>query len=109
VQGGLLYFEGECLLNYAETLMGTPVDIDVASLGKSWVPLADMPLGKWKDGDSWFIPNLACLGSVLSSCGMQIVRHEFLCFPERKPPMQRIYGLAKKVAPFSEIPEHPIF
>lgn len=108
--GGLLYFEGECLLHYAEDLNGQRTDLDISALAASDVPLAMFCPGRFKDGSNWFVPNLACLKSILQTTGMELVRHRLFSKPDQKPyPAQRFVGLARKTQAFSETSEHPVY
>ncbi len=95
---GRMVFEGECLLNYAETLNGDALTgISVARLADSDLPLALCAPGRFKERPNWFIPNLACLRSWAVAGGLDIVRHAFIEDPARRPfPNQRVWGVAVK-------------
>jgi len=95
---GQLIFEGECMLNYAETLEGKAVRGEsVEQLAASDVPLALCAPGQFKERPNWFIPNLACLRSWAAAGGLDIVRHAFIEDPARRPfPIQRVWGVAVK-------------
>jgi hypothetical protein len=95
---GQLIFEGECLLNYAETLDGKAVRGElVKQMAASEVPLALCAPGQFKERPNWLIPNLACLRSWAAAGGLEIVRHAFIEDPARRPfPIQRVWGIARK-------------
>jgi SAM-dependent methyltransferase len=100
-----LYFEGECLLNYAELLTGEPSTLDIASLAESDVPLTLCYPGEYKGAPNWFVPNFACLKSWLKANGLEVVSHKFW----GEHPGQRVRGVAKKSAEGGIVLEHPIF
>ncbi len=95
---GQIIFEGECMLNYAETVDGKAVRGEsVKQLAASDVPLALCAPGQFKERPNWFIPNLACLRSWAGAGGLDIVRHAFIEDPARRPfPIQRVRGVAVK-------------
>ena len=71
--GGMLYFEGEILANYAECLDGTRnLDLDIDAMGKSETPIVLCCPGKFKRGSNWHVPNLACINSWLRVSGLEL-------------------------------------
>jgi tRNA (mo5U34)-methyltransferase len=71
---GIVYIEGELLVNYAETLDNHAVSGDFAEqLGQSDVPLTLCYPGMYKGTSNWFVPNLACFKGWLQASGLEIV------------------------------------
>lgn len=120
-QGGLLHFEGEAFLRYAETLAGEPI-LDDGPPPKRWgrkpadtswlrkIAESDIPVclsypNTYKGASNWFVPNAACLRSWLEATGFDVV--------EMTPWIggdtgQRLYGQARKVREASRL-EHPLY
>ncbi len=103
--GGVLYFETESLLNYAEDMQGLPIELDVAALNATGVPLCLSYPNNYKASSNWFIPNPACLTGWLEVSGFQVGD---LSTWEGEANGQRIYGSAVKVREPIEI-EHALF
>lgn len=95
---GILYFDGECLLNYAEKLDGTPDgNLNIAELAKSEVPITLCYPRRFKSQENWFVPNAACLNSWLMAAGFQEMQTAHLVDDQNaSPPMQRILASARK-------------
>ena len=97
--GGLLFFEGECLRIYGEDAQGRPVKKRwIRRLAESDIPAALYYADTYKrDPASWFIPNFACLKGWLETAGFEVLRRGFAAEPRSKPPGQRVSGVARKV------------
>lgn len=98
---GIMLFEGECLINYAETIEGTPASkkvLKALSVVNSELPLTLFYSGKYKNEPSnWFIPNLVCFRSWLDAASLEITSYWMTKDFKQKPyPTQRISGIAKK-------------
>ena len=100
---GRLYFEGECLLNYASRADGrTPNWLErftLKSLAHSQYPVSLYYSGKFKDDDSnWHVPNLACLNEWMKTAGLDIQSQTCLKAGRgtSKFPTQRVSGFAVK-------------
>ena len=104
-----LFFEGECLLHYAEDTEGNPGKaIDIEALGRSALPVALCYPGRYKNTSNWVVPNLSCIRSWLQVAGLELEVHYFDNDPEAKPhPKQRVSGIAK-LAGRAIVEEHPI-
>lgn len=108
---GVLYFEGECLRSYAETLDGRPITegvdgIPVRTLADCDVPLTLCYPGKYRGVSNWFIPNFACIRAWMAGTGFEIKQHYFIEAPDLKPfPEQRVGVIARKA--FAAVEEHP--
>jgi tRNA (mo5U34)-methyltransferase len=102
--GGLLYFEGEGLLHYAETLKGEKAKIDVKTLNSTGVPLCLSYPYNYRGGSNWFIPNRHCLEGWLTVAGLEVI--EMKEYAEGDG--QRLYGSARKVRD-GELVEHPLY
>jgi len=103
---GQVFFEGECLRNYAETRDGVPVQNDlIRQIAVSDLPLALLCPGVYKKSPNWCIPNFACLSGWLGIVGLELVRHYFEEAADSIPPHQRIKGLAVKRRPSIAIEE----
>lgn len=70
--GGILYFEGEGLINYIEDMDGNPVNIDLTTINNKKIPLSGNYRGRYKDALNWIIPNAATLESWITVCGMRV-------------------------------------
>lgn len=107
-EGGLLFFEGECLRIYGEDARGRPVKKRwIRQLADSDIPVALYYADGYKrDRSSWFIPNFACLRGWLETAGFEVLRHGFLEGRKDKPPGQRVGGVARKVSSLLRL-EHP--
>jgi tRNA (mo5U34)-methyltransferase len=107
-EGGLLFFEGECLRIYGEDARGRPLKEKwVRRLADSEIPVALYYADGYKrDTSSWFIPNFACLRGWLETAGFEVIRHGFLEGRKDKPPGQRVGGVARKVSSRLRV-EHP--
>ena len=110
---GRLFFEGECLLNYAQRADGrAPSWLDrriIASFGRSKYPVSLYYSGQYKGDDSnWHIPNFACLDEWMKTAGLQIESHT--CNAARgatdRFPTQRVSGVAVKAGELRL--EHPM-
>jgi tRNA (mo5U34)-methyltransferase len=98
-EGGQVFFEGECLRSYAETLSGSGVRNEfVRQIADSEIPLALCCPGEYKHSPNWFIPNFAGLRGWLRVAGLEVVTHSFREL-EYDPPHQRVKGLAAKRRP----------
>ncbi|GAK56582.1 methyltransferase type 11 [Candidatus Vecturithrix granuli] len=101
-EDGVVLFEGECCLHYAETIEGEPIAQELleslARLNAAEIPLTLFYSGKYKnDHSNWFIPNVACFDSWLRAAGLECVQHWLVTDPDQRPhPVQRISGIAKK-------------
>jgi 2-polyprenyl-3-methyl-5-hydroxy-6-metoxy-1,4-benzoquinol methylase len=97
---GMLVFEGECLRFYCEDETGTKVENEhIRELANSNIPLTLFYANTFKaDDTNWFIPNFACLKGWLAAAGFEIERHSFYEVPESNPPLQRVGGVARRVA-----------
>jgi tRNA (mo5U34)-methyltransferase len=94
-EGGLLVFEGECLIHHWEDTQGKAVGNDaLRALALSDIPISGFYSGKFKGDDSnWFIPNPACLRGWFQAAGYKVIVEKLHDFP----PDQRIGGVAQKV------------
>jgi len=100
---GRLFFEGECLRSYAETLSGSGVrDELVRQIADSEIPLALCCPGEYKHSPNWFIPNFACLRGWLRVARLEVIAHWF-SEVDYDPPHQRVTGLAVKRRPSATI------
>jgi len=98
---GLLLFEGECFLSYAEVPDGSPGIADEALrlVAGSRLPLSLYYAGPYKkDPWSWYIPNPACVEEWLKTAGLEMTSQGFW----HDHPHQRMYGAARNV-PRAEI------
>ncbi len=106
-ESGIVCFEGEGFLHYAETTAGVPVtDLPLTAMAQSDVPLALSYAAGYKQASNWFVPNLACLKSWLTAAGLTMTMHDVYSRPDEQPfPAQRIFGTAvKSGSPFLEHP-----
>jgi tRNA (mo5U34)-methyltransferase len=104
--GGVMCFEGEAMLRYAENLKGERAKLDIAKINASGVPMCLSYPNTYKGASNWFIPNPAALTSWLMSCGLQVEQlHEWTDGKDG----QRLYGRAVKVDDRSEMLEHPFY
>lgn len=103
---GKLYFEGECLLNYAIKINEqNPNLIDrlfIRNMAKSEYPISLYYSGKFKnDASNWHIPNFTCLKEWMKTAGLEIQQYKFAKSRKggifNKFPLQRIAGFAVKV------------
>jgi hypothetical protein len=110
---GRLFFEGECLLNYAsraDNRAPTWLDrITLRSLARSNYPVSLYYSGKFKDDASnWHVPNLACLDEWMKTAGLQVQSQT--CVKSGKGtskfPTQRVWGVAVRTG--SVQLEHPL-
>jgi tRNA (mo5U34)-methyltransferase len=102
--GGILYFEGEGLIQYAEDLNGNRVDIDIRKLNESGVPFCLSYPNSYRMASNWFIPNRHCLNGWLQAAGFELIAmHEY-----DEGDGQRLYGSARKVRE-GELLEHPLY
>lgn len=97
-QTGRLFLEGECLVNYAETIKGEARpfvgnDAYLAKAAASDIPFCVSYPGKYRGADNWIVPNVACLKSWLASGGFEIDKYTLAVSSE---PMQRFVGSAVK-------------
>lgn len=105
---GILYFSGECLINYSESLDGEAHSLDVEALAKSNVPITLCYPRRFKNSENWFVPNVACLNSWLIAAGfekmtdMRLVENR----ATHPYPTQRVAARANKKS--SPILEHPL-
>jgi tRNA (mo5U34)-methyltransferase len=104
-KGGSLYFEGELLLNYSETITGTRSNLDNRQLAESDVPLTLCYPGDYKGWSNWFVPNLTCLRGWMEAAGLEITRYEMVADENPPYPKQRIVGIARKTADLDIVPE----
>ena len=105
--GATLHFEGEALLNYAESLDGKPSGLTpefIAELDASRVPVCASYPNLYKGMSNWFIPNAACVESWLQASGFAVREMH----PFTDGGNQRLYGWAEKVSEVSEQLEHPV-
>lgn len=80
-KGGILLFEGEAFLHYAETFNQLKIwpRLALSSLLLTLLAHSDIPVtlsyspGYYKDVSNWFIPNTACLRSWLRATGFETV------------------------------------
>ena len=94
---GKLFFEGECLINYVESVDERPPDLDPVAIGTSNIPLVAYFGGRYKGADNFYVPNFQALKSWLWSAGFEVVRHDSWEDPEGTPyPGQRIWGIAQR-------------
>lgn len=104
--GATLHFEGEALLNYAETLDGKPSGLApdfVAEWDARRVPVCASYPNRYMGMSNWFVPNAACLESWLQVSGFEV--REMNPFTEHGN--HRLFGHAVKVSEVSEQLEHP--
>jgi tRNA (mo5U34)-methyltransferase len=99
-QGGTLVFEGECLRNYWENEEGKRCDIpDLIAIANSNIPLCLFYADTFKGDDSnWFIPNFSCLKGWMQAAGLKVVSQAFHDVPDSPYPLQRVAGVARKIA-----------
>ena len=102
--GGMVYFAGEGLINYAQDLEGNRLDIDIRALNDTGVPIALSYPGRYRAGNSWFIPNIHCLRGWVESAGFEVVD---IWGTDEAAEGQRLAGSARKVRSARE--EHPIY
>jgi len=102
--GGMLYFEGEGLIQYAEDLNGNRVDIDIRKLNESGVPFCLSYPNVYRGASNWFVPNRHCLTGWLAAAGFEVV--EMKEYDEGDG--QRLYGSARKVRE-GDLLEHPLY
>jgi tRNA (mo5U34)-methyltransferase len=97
---GILIFEGECLRFYCEDETGARIENDyIRELANSNIPLTLFYANTFKaDDTNWFIPNFACLKGWLQTAGLEIESYGFGEVPESDPPLQRVGGVAHRVA-----------
>jgi len=97
-QKGILWFDGECLINYAETLEGQPAKgLDISTLANSDVPMSLCYPRKYKNQENWFIPNQACLNSWLTATGFSKMENIYITDDAKSsPPSQRILAMTTK-------------
>lgn len=91
--GGVVYFEGEVLKNYAALPDGSayPDDKLVTQMAESDIPITLFYAGPYKqDQWSWFVPNRACVSEWLETAGLRITSHGFW----DSHPHQRMFGSA---------------
>ena len=120
--GGILYFEGEGFLHYAETLSGASLAARkgwlarLLSRGKDplrWVREAaesEVPIclaypNRYKGASNWFIPNAACLRGWLEAAGFEVLEMQAW---QGGATDQRLYGRARKVRD-AGLEEHPFY
>jgi tRNA (mo5U34)-methyltransferase len=110
---GRLYFEGECLLNYASRADGrTPNLLDritLHSMARSNYPVSVYYSGPFKDDPSnWHVPNVACLNEWMKTAGLHIHSQvlEKMGRGTSKFPTQRVSGFAVKTGRVHD--EHPM-
>lgn len=104
--GGILYFEGEGIIDYIEDRSGNPVTLSKENIEflQSDVPLVLACPNLYKGASNWSIPNKSALISWLTSSGFKIeMLNEYL--NERS---QRFYGYAVKIE-VQKSPEHPLY
>lgn len=109
---GLLLLEGACLLNYAETLDGSPAPESalaaIRTLAQSDIPFALCYAGRFVQASNWFIPNVACIRAWLQAAGFELEKQYLTNEPDAKPiPLQRFSGTAK-LASVEVVEEHPL-
>lgn len=111
--GGRMFFEGECLINYAETADGTRAGwldrLALRRLARSPYPVALYYAGRFKDDASnWHVPNVACVVEWMKTAGLQV--SAYACVAEAagdaRFPVQRISGRAIRAG--APVPEHPM-
>jgi hypothetical protein len=83
-----LFIEGECLVDYAETIDGRPVRMTDFAPD---VPICLSYPGRYKGVPNWFVPNVACLKGWLACAGFTLVTHRILAENQ-----QRVIGVALK-------------
>lgn len=97
-EDSVLYFEGESLHCYAETLDGKAVrDPRLDALAASEVPFALCYPRHYKNAHNWWIPNVACLKSWLAAAGLEAFALHPIVNTAIDPPNQRTLGFARKV------------
>lgn len=102
--GGMLYFEGEGLIQYAEDMNGNRIDIDIRKLNESGAPFCLSYPNVYRKASNWFIPNRHCLEGWLSAAGFELVAmHEY-----DEGDGQRLYGSARKIRE-GDLLEHPLY
>jgi len=106
--GGSIYLEGECWLQYAETLDGKTSEGNggnLLELTDSNIPVCLSYPGTFKKGTNWFIPNLACLKSWFQASGLLI--GNFKVHRNRYPDQRYVCRLIKAIDETTE--EHPVY
>lgn len=120
--GGVLHFEGEGFLHYAETLGGEAVIGEHPKPRRFWerptedrswllkVAESDIPVclsypNHYKGASNWFVPNNACLRGWLEASGFEVLGINAWT---DEGSGQRLYGTARKVRDSLEI-EHPLY
>jgi SAM-dependent methyltransferase len=116
---GILIFEGECFLNYAEPYQyfknyqnledsSSSYDEEISIIASSSLPITLCYPGQFKNSSNWFIPNVACIFSWLDACGLEMIcYHLYNNKDSPSNPLQRITGIAKK-SQSGIREEHPI-
>ena len=72
----IICIEGELMRYYAETTDGAPHRDLMREFADLDVPLTLCYPGTYKNGENWFIPNLACFKGWMKATGLQIVKHQ---------------------------------
>ena len=105
---GLLAFEGECLLNYAEVPASSraPRPEEIAAIARSDLPLTLFYAATFKDDiTNWFVPNLACVRQWIDASALELLS----LGTEDSRPFQRMYGTARKRKGARIEPENPVW
>lgn len=98
--GGIMYFEGEAFLHYAEGLNGMQFN-ELHKIAALPIPICLSYPGRYKGSENWFIPNVACLKSWLEIGGFEPINIEIYT----DGGAQRVFGSAKKITDH-KIQEH---
>jgi tRNA (mo5U34)-methyltransferase len=106
--GGILCFEGEGLISYAEDLDGNPCDIqrELSKINELRIPVCLSYPNSYKKANNWFIPNLAAIKSWIGACGMKL--DGIKTWQDGKTG-QRLIGRAIKVSDHTSLLEHPLY
>lgn len=109
---GVLFVEGECLLNQVMTIDNAPPDINPQSLANSNIPLALSCPGEFKGSTNWFVPNRAGLDSWLNASGfseLKVAYEANVIGGDLSRSSQRIAGSTQKLSLYEEPVEHAVF
>jgi hypothetical protein len=74
--GTQLFVEGECFVNYAETLEGRPTA--TRELADSEIPMCLAYPGRYKGTSNWFVPNVACLKGWIACGGFNLKSYKVI-------------------------------
>jgi tRNA (mo5U34)-methyltransferase len=102
--GGLLLFEGECLLSQVEVegqARRDPHNLRNAS----FAVCAFYPRGYKGDLSNWFVPNPGCIEAWLNVVGFEMTSRGFW----DDYPHQRMFGSARKIPGYQILPDNPVW